>query len=324
MNKSLTFTIISNMTANYGESLGNISQIQKVYKDGVAYSSRSWESIKSMLMKQAGWDKNLSVTTNNKNKDTNDDDIKETEQENENLNETKSKKKKSSIVAQKNVTKNGCTLETCKNLEGGYMLASKEANFKRDSSFRLTNAVATTKFNGDYQFHNNLKLAEIYAKDNGLNIQNDANKVGLMPYNYEYEKTLRVYSITIFLDRIGVDENFGINLSNEEKCNRVLELVNAIMNLELEVKGSLDNAEPLFIIGGLSNKKSHIFENMISMNGDNLVIDSDLIDRAKDYHIGILGTTIKNKEEIIEKLNAVSMKEFLDNITKDVKNHFNV
>ena len=32
--KALTLTIIANMTSNYGEGLGNVASVQKVYKNG--------------------------------------------------------------------------------------------------------------------------------------------------------------------------------------------------------------------------------------------------------------------------------------------------
>ena len=34
-------------------------------------------------------------------------------------------------------------------------------------------------------------MATNYAKENGLNVQNHADQVGLMPYQYEYDKSLK-------------------------------------------------------------------------------------------------------------------------------------
>ena len=291
MNKkqSLTFTIIANMTANYGESLGNISQIQKVYIDGVAYSKRSWESIKSMLIRQAGWDDNLEVVDNKS-------------------------------VATKLVGTTQ-TIKECKSLEGGYMYAKKnETTYTKSSALRITDAIATTPYVSDYQFHNNLKLAKMFAEKNNKNPEN----CGLMPYNYEYEKTHRIYSVTIFLDEIGEDKNFNISLPNNEKAQRVIDLVNALENLELVVKGSLDNCEPLFIIGGLSNKKTHIFENLIKYKNNKLVIHEDLKERAKNYHCGILSSIFDNEQEIKQELNATSISSFFDTIRNEIKQYYNV
>lgn len=48
-NTALTLTVIANMTSNYGESLGNISSVQKVYREGKEYATRSRESLKNAI-----------------------------------------------------------------------------------------------------------------------------------------------------------------------------------------------------------------------------------------------------------------------------------
>ncbi len=46
-NKALTMTIVANMTSNYGEGLGNISSVQKVFRNGKVYGSSSrWSNSK--------------------------------------------------------------------------------------------------------------------------------------------------------------------------------------------------------------------------------------------------------------------------------------
>ena len=39
--KSITLTIIANMTSNYSESLGNVGSVQKVFKNRKVYAIRS-------------------------------------------------------------------------------------------------------------------------------------------------------------------------------------------------------------------------------------------------------------------------------------------
>lgn len=60
-------------------------------------------------------------------------------------------------------------------------------------------------------------MATNYAKENGLNVQNHADQVGLMPYQYEYDKSLKIYSITIDLEMVGKDDNFQEEAEAEEK-----------------------------------------------------------------------------------------------------------
>ena len=43
--KSVTLTVIANMTSNYGEGLGNISSVQKVFKNGKTYAASSLQKI---------------------------------------------------------------------------------------------------------------------------------------------------------------------------------------------------------------------------------------------------------------------------------------
>ena len=54
-NKALTLTVIANMTSNYGESLGNISSVQKVFRGGKEYATRSRESLKNAICVQSGF-----------------------------------------------------------------------------------------------------------------------------------------------------------------------------------------------------------------------------------------------------------------------------
>lgn len=79
-------------------------------------------------------------------------------------------------------------------------------------------------------------MATNYAKENGLNVQNHADQVGLMPYQYEYDKSLKIYSITIDLEMVGKDDNFQEEAEAEEKAERVCMLLNAVETLSLIVK----------------------------------------------------------------------------------------
>ena len=52
--KALTLTIIANMTSNYGEGLGNIASVQKIFRNGKEYATRSRESLKNAICVQSG------------------------------------------------------------------------------------------------------------------------------------------------------------------------------------------------------------------------------------------------------------------------------
>ena len=292
--KSVTLTVIANMTSNYGEGLGNISSVQKVFKNGKIYSARSKESLKNAIMVQSGLYNDLETSLDKK-------------------------------VNQKVVSKD-LNATNCRALEGGYMNTS-DNTYVRKSSFYLTDAVSCDEFINEYRFHNNLYLATNYAKHNNINLQGNAQKAGLMPYQYEFDKSLKIYSLTIDLDMIGRDENFDSEeASAEEKAYRVNAILDAVKNLSLIVKGNLDNAEPVFVVGGLSDRKTHYFENVVKVEEDRLVVSKDLIEKvAKGYNVGLLrGQTFINEGEIEEKLNPMSVMSFFDKLREDVNAYFEI
>ncbi len=291
---SLTLTVVANMTSNYSESLGNIASVQKVYKKGKVYSMRSRESLKNAVMVQSGMYSDLHTQVDG--------------------------------AAQKLVNEE-ITAATTKALEGGY-LSTKGITYVRNSSFYLTDAISCDEFVNETRFHNNLYLAANRAKALGMTVQEGVGKnndIGLMPFQYEYDKSLKVYSMTIDLTMIGKDSNFDIDeATNEEKAERVISLLNAVENLSLVVKGNLDNAEPLFIVGGLSERKTHYFENVVNVKANNLVISEDLKDKLnKGFKAGLLrGMVFENEDEIVNKLNPVSVSEFFDGLRDEVRAYY--
>lgn len=288
-NKAVTITVIANMTSNYGEGLGNIASVQKVYKNGKEYATRSRESLKNAICVQAGLYDDLQTSLDG--------------------------------AMQKLVTAD-VNAATCKALEGGYM-STKDVTYIRNSSFYLTDAVAVAPFVNDARFHNNLYLATNYAQANGLNVQNDADKVGLMPYQYEFDKSMKVYSITIDLEEIGVDKNFNAEASPKEKCQRVCDILDAVQYLSLVVKGNLDNAEPIFAVGGMSPRKTHAFENAVNVKGTRL--DTEPVkEKLKDgFKCAMLRSgQLTNEDDIVRELNPISVSEFFEDIKKQVKEYY--
>ncbi len=305
-NKALTLTVVANMTSNYGEGLGNVGSVQKVYKNGKTYAVRSRESMKNAIMVQSGLYDDIKV-------------------------EVESKVNQKFVSEEVNASNNRA-------LEGGYMNTSGETTIRK-SSFYMTDAISFTQFINDARFHNNLFLAQEYAKKNDINLQKDAGKAGLMPYQYEYDKSLKCYSITIDLDRIGVDENYidekktdeenndkkqYVEASNEEKSRRVNAILTAIKTLSLVVRGNMDNAEPLFVVGGIGDRKTHYFENVINMNGNKLAINADLKSKlAEGYRVGmLLGGNFENEAEIKDELKPISVNKFFENLMKEVKDYY--
>lgn len=294
MNKSLTLTIVANMTSNYSEGLGNIASVQKVFRKGKIYSTRSRESLKNAIMVQSGMYDDLETEVNG--------------------------------ATQKSVSEEHNVTNT-RALEGGYM-TTKDVTYVRKSSFYVTDAIACDEFVNESRFHTNLYMASNFAKKEGINIQDKARakETGLMPYQYEYDKSLKIYSITIDLDMIGRDDNFECEEADkEEKILRVNSILNAVENLSLVVKGNLDNAEPIFVVGGLSERKTHYFENVVKVKNNVLDISEDLKDKvSKGFSVGILKCDIlENEEEICSTFDVKTIVSFFDDLRTEVEKYYN-
>ena len=208
-------------------------------------------------------------------------------------------------------------------LEGGYMNTSGNTKIRK-SSFYLTDAISFNTFINETRFHNNLYLAQTYAQQHGISVQDKAKEAGLMPYQYEYDKSLKRYSLTIDLDKIGVDENYDAEADVEEKIFRVQALLVAVKTLSLVVKGNLDNAEPILIVGGIGKRKTHYFENVIQIDNLKLKIGNDLKSKLSEgYSVGLLeGYNLENEEEIKSELTPVSIEEFFKNLNEEVRAHY--
>ena len=292
MGKSITLTVVANMTSNYGEGLGNIASVQKVYKNRKVYSIRSRESMKNAIMVQSGMYDDLQTDV--------------------------------SGATQKKVNEE-LNVANCRALEGGYMNTTG-STFIRKSSFYLTDAISCESFVNETRFHNNLYLAQNQAASKGINLQDSSKESGLMPYQYEYDKALKVYSITIDLDMIGKDENFKVEADNNEKAHRVNAILDAIENLTLTVKGNLDNAEPVFVVGGLSNRKTHYFENVVKKKNEKLILSDDLKEKiSSEYSVALLKSNVfNNQAEIIKELQPKSIVTFFNELKSEVKNYYGV
>ena len=287
---SLTLTVVANMTSNYSESLGNIASVQKVFKNRKIYSMRSRESLKNAIMVQSGMYDDLETSLDG--------------------------------AAQKKVSEE-LNASNCRALEGGYM-NTQGTTYVRKSSFYLTDAVAAEHFVNETRFHNNLYLATNYAKEQGISVQSNGGSAGLMPYQYEYDKSLKIYSMTIDLEMIGKDENFHEETDAKEKAERVIALLDAVENLSLVVRGNLDNAEPVFVVGGLSERKTHYFENVVHVEEEKLILSEDLkIKLEKGFQAGLLrGNLLQNEEEIEKELAPVSVPVFFENLRKQVLDYY--
>lgn len=196
----------------------------------------------------------------------------------------------------------------------GYLKTEKgSTGKKRSAKVRLSNAVSTETFKGDLDFLTNKGLAD--RINSNMNIAQS-----------EIHKSYYVYTVAIDLEKIGIDENDSIILENSEKSRRVQKLLDTIAFLYRDIKGRRENLSPLFIIGGVYDVKNPIFENLVDVKENKILvekIEAGLFDFLKnDTHCAVIDEKFKNTAEIKEKLGAITIPEFFSILKKKVNDYY--
>jgi CRISPR-associated protein Cst2 len=177
----------------------------------------------------------------------------------------------------------------------GYMKTTSGSNAStRSAVVRLSNAISLESFDGDMDFLTNMGLSSRINKDNSI-------------ANSEIHKSYYTYTITVDLDRIGIDNE--IEISSDEKAKRVKDLLETLKFLYRDIKGRRENLSPVFAIGGIYERKNPFFENRLTLYKMMLDIKKikaimSLDDSIKNNtKIGYLENTFSNNNRILEELN---------------------
>lgn len=203
----------------------------------------------------------------------------------------------------------------------GYMKTKKPTK-TRSAVARLSNAVSLESFNADLDFLTNKGLLDRYNK--GRDEAKDGGNIA----QSEIHKSYYAYTITVDLDKVGIDENDEIEITNDEKANRVNKLLDVIKFLYRDIKGRRENLSPIFAIGGVYDIKNPFFENKLKVKNNNLVINTitdvfKLDNSIKNLtKIGLIRGIFENDNKIIEELSVVGMGEFFDLIKSEVKRYY--
>lgn len=265
-NKGLTLSVIFEAeSSNYGEGFGNISVLKKLSRgDGNSYSYISRQALRYNIVEQLGW------------------------------NTTKVQAEGKGGVVQYE------PLASIKDYPEidlfGYMKTSKKSeksnggSVTRNAVARLSNAISLEPFNADMDFLTNIGL----AKRN--NLENNISQS-------EIHKSYYSYSLTIDLEKVGIDKNEDIELENMEKAQRVNDLLNALKTLYRDIKGRRENFAPIFIVGGVYDVKSPFFENRLKVekNSFNVELLKNAIEVAgPETCVGFVPGMFKNDDQIKE------------------------
>ena len=201
----------------------------------------------------------------------------------------------------------------------GYMKTTKGENSKNRSAIvRLSNAVSLETFKGDLEFLTNKGLAD---------------RAGEFPNiaQAEIHKSYYKYTLTIDLDKIGVDELDNINIDNKEKARRVKKLLDTISLLYRDIRGRREDLKPLFIIGGVYDIKNPFFENIVDIKNNRIAVEklySGIYDYIeKDTLCGIVKEQFDNDNEVETELKKKNITitdtpEFFKKIKEKVDEYY--
>lgn len=282
MNKNgLTITMIFDASsANYGEGIGNISQLKKMTRSGgEVYTYISRQAIRYNIVQQMQID-NTPVDN-----------------------------------AQKVVQFSpNTTIKDYPEIDlFGYMKTTKGGQSIRSAVVRLSNAISLEPYKSDTDFLNNMGLAKRSGLENAL-------------AQSEIHKSLYSYTITIDLDKIGIDDD--IEIENSEKSERIIKLLDTIQFLWRDIRGRRENLNPLFAVGGIYERKNSYFEDRLKLTKNGL--DTELIKSVKDSCedtqsntiIGYVPGFFSNEDEITSTLSPVNISEMFTKLKEEVRAYY--
>ena len=299
--KGLTLTIIFKaQSLNYGEGIGNISELKKLARgNGNVYTFASRQALRYDIARIGNklYDWNLEVV----------DKSKGTIQFKDKLNIKDSQEM--DLFGYMKTSK-----KSAENEEGG--------SETRSAAVRLSHAISLEEYKSDMDFLTNKGLADRIKQFPNL-------------ANIEQHLSYYTYTVTVDLSRIGKDGN--IELSQEEKTTRVLQLLEIIKVLNRDIRGREENLSPLCIVGGIYNINSPFFLGRIKLEakGEEFKIDTKVLESAMELKIGensvkentfvgIVPNEFKNEIELRELFGEkmLSIQEFFSEIENEIKEYY--
>lgn len=212
----------------------------------------------------------------------------------------------------------------------GYMKTSKKDGKDkggaetREAVVRISNAISMEAYRGDSDYLTNKGFAD---------------RVGNHPIPITVEQHLSyyTYTLTIDLSKIGVDGD--IELSNEEKCKRVIQLLEVIKILNRNIRGRQENLSPLFVAGGMYDVANPFFLGRVSIEGNKTrykvnsntigeIVNSTFLGKKlkESTYIGMVEGEFTNKEEFKNILgeNLLTVDKFFGVLINGVKEYYGV
>ena len=302
MNKKsgLTITMIFKaQSLNYSEGIGNIAELKKLTRgNGDVYTFASRQALRYDIARLGN------------------------EMFNWNL-QVVDKDKKTVQFSEK------YTIEDSEEMDlFGYMRTIGKSDDKdgganvRSAVVRLSNAISLEKYKSDIEFLSNKGMADRIKEHPNI-------------ANLEQHLSYYTYTVTIDLSKVGID--CDIELSNEVKKNRVIQLLEILKVLNRNIRGREENLSPVFVIGGIYKLNSPFFLGRIALNDkkEKFELDVDMLKDAMslklgeefikdDTRVGIVKNTFSNEDKINEMVdNKVgTVQEFFEDIESKVSEYY--
>ncbi|WP_071458943.1 type I-B CRISPR-associated protein Cas7/Cst2/DevR [Bacillus massilinigeriensis] len=205
----------------------------------------------------------------------------------------------------------------------GYLKTGKQSQ-KRPAVARLSHAISLEPYRSDMEFLNNMGFAERINETPNL-------------ANIEQHESMYSYTMTIDLDKVGKDQ--GIELSNEEKVERLEQLLEVIKFLNRNIRGRQESLAPLFIIGGVYPVANPFFMGKVSVepgqykwNMNVSAIESTLESTFlgkpihPDTYIGYVAGLFENEKEFHTLVDdrAGSVESFFGSLKSQLRDYYGV
>lgn len=302
MNKKsgLTITMIFKaQSLNYSEGIGNIAELKKLTRgNGDVYTFASRQALRYDIARLGNEMFDWNLQVVNKDKKT----VQFSEE---------------------------YTIEDSEEMDlFGYMRTIEKTDKKegganvRSAVVRLSNALSLEKYKSDIEFLSNKGMADRSKKHPNI-------------ANLEQHLSYYTYTVTIDLSKVGID--CDIELPNEVKKNRVIQLLEILKVLNRNIRGREENLSPVFVIGGIYTLNSPFFLGRIALNDkkEKFELDVDMLKDAMslklgekfikdDTRVGIVKNTFSNEDKINEMVdNKVgTVQEFFEDIESKVSEYY--
>ena len=302
--KGLTVSVIFDaMSLNYGEGVGNISELKKLSRSGELLSYESRQAIRFDIYRMLKELFNIDTD------------------------------KEEPLTAEQDVVQFKPEANIKDYVEAdlfGYMKTEQgKGSLTRPAVVRISPAISLEPMLLDVEFGTNLN----FAQRAGANPN---------PFQFEHHLSLYSYTITIELDRVGEDPNDNISLEPQEKARRVNMVLDVLKVLNRNIKGRMESLNPLFAIGGVYNVKNPFFMGRLKIQYNRetrrYLLDTDVIqsvlgmsfngEKVKDNtHIGVVNGHWENEEEIqnlIDEDKFHNVNDFFEALKQKVNEYYGV